>query len=108
VAAVRGELDRLRRDGVTADEVDRAERFLVGTHQVAMQRRAAIANAMAYHEAYGLGWQRWAAYDDTIRAVRPDDVVAAIATYLRDDRAITATVRPRAATPAAAKRSKAR
>ena len=34
-----------------------------------MQRRAAIANAMAYHEAYGLGWQSWADYDDAIRAV---------------------------------------
>jgi zinc protease len=98
VAAVRGELTRLRDDGVTDDEVQRAERYLIGTHQVAMQRRAAIANAMAYHEAYGLGWQQWSGYDDAIRAVRRDDVAAAIATYLRDDRAITATVRPPAAT----------
>ena len=71
-----------------------------------MQRRAAIANAMAYHEAYGLGWKTWADYDDAIRAVTPAAVTAAAATYLRDDRAITATVRPPAATPGAAKRSR--
>jgi len=65
-----------------------------------MQRRAAVANAMAYHEAYGLGWQSWTGYDAAIRAVTPAAVAAAVATYLRDDfRAITATVRPPAATP---------
>ena len=71
-----------------------------------MQRRAAIANAMAYHEAYGLGWQTWADYDAQIRAVTPAQVAAAVAAYLRDDRAITATVRPPVATPAATRRSK--
>ena len=71
-----------------------------------MQRRSAIANAMAYHEAYGLGWQSYAAYDDAINAVTSDDVAAAAKSYLREDRAITATVRPPAATPAAEKKSR--
>jgi zinc protease len=106
VAAVRGELERVRTAGVTADELDRAQRYLIGSHQIAMQRRAAVANAMAYHEAYGLGWQTWTGYDDAIRAVRPADLVTAAATYLRADRMITATVRPPAATPAATRRSK--
>jgi zinc protease len=106
VAGVRAELARLGRDGVTAAEVERAQSYLIGSHQIAMQRRAAVANAMAYHEAYGLGWQSWAGYDAAIRAVTPADVAAAAATYLKDDRAITATVRPPVATPAATRRSK--
>jgi zinc protease len=106
VAAVRAELDHVRKDGITADELARAQSYLVGSHQIAMQRRAAVANAIAYHEAYGLGWKSWAAYDDAIRAVTLADVAAAATTYLRDDRAITATVRPPAKSPAAAKRSK--
>jgi zinc protease len=105
---VRAELARLRAEGVTDDELQRAQSRLIGSHRIAMQRRAAIANAMAYHEAYGLGWQAWTGYDAAIRAVTPDDVAAAAASYLRDDRAITATVRPPAATPAATKRSKLR
>ena len=28
-----------------------------------------VANAIAYHEAYGLGWKTWTSYDDAIRAV---------------------------------------
>jgi zinc protease len=108
VAGVRAELARLRAEGVTDDELQRAQSRLIGSHRIAMQRRAAIANAMAYHEAYGLGWQTWTGYDAAIRAVTPAAVAAAAAAYLRDDRAITATVRPPAATPAATKRSKLR
>ena len=66
----------------------------------------AIANAIAYHEAYGLGWRTWTGYDDAIRAVTVADVAAAAQTYLDPARAITATVRPPAHTPGAAKRSK--
>ncbi len=106
IAAVRAELERVRVAGVTTDEVERARSYLIGSHQISMQRRAAVANAMAYHEAYGLGWQTWAGYDDAIRAVRPADIAAAAATYLRADRAITATVQPPSASPAAKRRSK--
>jgi zinc protease len=106
VAGVNGELARIRDAAPSAEELERAKSYLIGSHQIAMQRRAAIANAIAYHEAYGLGWQSWAAYDDAIRAVSAADVLAAAHTYLRVDRAITATVRPPAATPTAKKRAK--
>jgi zinc protease len=108
VRAVDAELDRVRASGITADELDRAKSYLIGSHQIAMQRRAAVANAIAYHEAYGLGWRTWAGYDDAIRAVTVADVAAAAQRYLAPDRAITATVRPPAKTPAASKKSRAR
>jgi zinc protease len=106
LAGVQQELSHLRDSGITADELDRAKSYLIGSHQIAMQRRSAVANAMAYHEAYGLGWTTWSGYDDAIRAVTADDVAAAARTYLRDDRAVTATVRPPAKTKGAAKRSR--
>ncbi|MEO8553211.1 MAG: insulinase family protein, partial [Kofleriaceae bacterium] len=106
VGAVREQLAKIRTDGITADELARAQSYLVGSHQIAMQRRSAIANAIAYHEAYGLGWTSWSAYDDAIRAVTLADVAAAAQTYLVPDRAITATVRPPLQTPAAAKKSR--
>jgi len=106
VAAIKDELDNIRKDGITDAELSRAQAYLTGSHQVAMQRRAAVANAMAYHEAYGLGWQSWNRYDDAIHAVTRAEVAAAAIAYLRADRAITATVRPRAASPAADKRSR--
>jgi len=106
VAAVRAELDRVRTAGVTPAELDRARSYLIGSHEIAMQRRAAVANAMAYHEAYGLGWQTWSRYADTIHAITTAEVSAAAASYLREDRMITATVRPPVASPAATSRSR--
>jgi zinc protease len=106
LAGVQQELSHVRDSGITADELDRAKSYLIGSHQIAMQRRSAVANAMAYHEAYGLGWTTWSGYDDAIRAVTAADVAAAARTYLRDDRAVTATVRPPAKTKGAAKRSR--
>ncbi len=106
LAAVDEQLARIRRDGITADELERAQSYLVGSHQIAMQRRSAVANAMAYHEAYGLGWQTWSQYDDAIRAVTAADVAAAARAYLREDREVTATVRPKAQTKGAQKRSR--
>jgi zinc protease len=106
VAAVRGELERVRTNGITSDELERARSYLIGSHQIAMQRRSAIANAIAYHEAYGLGWRSWTGYGEAIRAVSAEDVAAAAQSYLRPDRAITATVRPAVQTPGAAKRSR--
>jgi zinc protease len=103
---IRTELERIRTSGVTAAELDRARSYLIGSHEIAMQRRAAVANAMAYHEAYGLGWQTWSKYADAIRAVTPADVAAAANRYLDPNRMITATVRPKAASPAAEKKSK--
>ena len=80
VAGVREQLAQLRADGVTAAEVERAQSYLIGSHRIAMQRRAAVASAMAYHEAYGLGWQAWTDYDAAIRAVTPAAVAQAVAT----------------------------
>lgn len=105
VEAVRAQLDRIRKDGVTAAELDRARSYLIGSHEIAMQRRAAVANAMAYHEAYGLGWQTWSRYAETIRAITPADVAAAAQHYLRPEAMITATIRPPVASPAAQKKS---
>ncbi len=106
--AVTDQLERARTGGVTADELERAKSYLIGSHQIAMQRRAAVANAIAYHEAYGLGWRSWASYDDAIRAVTVTDVAAAAQRYLAPERAITATIRPPAKTPAASKKSRRR
>src|SRR5205823_5169733 len=62
-AAVRGELARAIAGEIGDEEVERAKQYLIGSHQIAMQRRAAIANAIAYHEAYGLDWRTWNEYD---------------------------------------------
>ena len=69
VAAVRGELKRVRDDGITA-ESSSARRLPDRQPPDRDAAAVAVANAIAYYEAYGLGWKSWAGYDDAIRAVR--------------------------------------
>ncbi len=106
VAAIHAEVDRVVADGVSDAEVERAVKYLSGAHAVAMQRRSAIANALAFHEAYGLGWKRWNRYPDDLAKVDADAVAKAARAYLRWDVAVTATVRPPALTKGARKRAK--
>ncbi|MEZ4367737.1 MAG: pitrilysin family protein [Kofleriaceae bacterium] len=108
VALVRAELERVVAEGVAADEVERARRRLVGGHQLALQRRAAIASALAYHDVHGLGWQEWSRYPAHLAAVTTAEVTAAARRYLRWDRAVVAVVRPPSATPGAARRTQPR
>jgi zinc protease len=106
VAAIHAEVDRVVADGVSDAEVARAVKYLTGAHAVAMQRRSAIANALAFHEAYGLGWKAWNRYPDDVAKVDAAAVARAAKTYLRWDVAVTATVRPPAMTKAAKQRAK--
>jgi len=106
VAAIRVEIDRLVADGVSAAEVERAVRHLTGAHAVAMQRRSQIANALAFHEAYGLGWQTWARYAEDLATVDAAAVGKAARRYLDWDVAVTATVRPPAETRGVKQRAK--
>ncbi|RMH41381.1 MAG: insulinase family protein [Deltaproteobacteria bacterium] len=104
--AIRSELRRIVHDKVSDDELRRAQRYLVGAHEIALQRRSAIASAMAFHEVYGLGVDEYARYAAAIDAVTPEDVQRVAATYLDWDAAVVATVRPPAFTPEAARRAR--
>jgi zinc protease len=103
---VRAELGALVADEVSPAELERAKRYLVGTHEISLQRRSSVALTLALHEASGLGYQEYARYSDAIRAVSAADVRRVAARYLDWDLAVTATVRPPHATPEAARRSR--
>jgi zinc protease len=54
VQDLRAALGRVAMGGVAAPEVERARRALVGAHALALQRRSAVAAALARDEALGL------------------------------------------------------
>jgi zinc protease len=102
VLAVRAELARVAADGVTADEVARARNHLAGAHALALQRRSALAGAIALGEAYGQGASAYRRYGDDIQKVTADDVKRVARKYLDSRREVVAVVRPQdPASPAA-------
>ncbi len=103
-AGIKIELARVVDEVVPDDELDRAKRYIVGAHDISLQRRAAMASTLAFHEAYGLGWDEYKRYAAGILAVDAAAVRRVAALYLDWDHAVIATVKPEELTPGAAQR----
>ncbi|HUH01035.1 MAG TPA: pitrilysin family protein [Kofleriaceae bacterium] len=90
--AIRAELNQVIRPGVGPAEVQRAARYLVGTHQIALQRRASLAAAIALNEAYGVGHDYHERYAGEIEAVTVAEVARVARRCFDWDLAVTSIV----------------
>ena len=104
VAAARDELARVVERGVTADEVGRARRYLIGAHAVGLEPRSAIAAALASGEAYGQGPREFRRYGEAIGRITPADVQRVARKFVDPRREVVAVVRPPDDDPAVARR----
>jgi zinc protease len=104
VRAIRDQLRAVVERGITPEELARAQRYLVGTHAIGLQRKSAIAAALAFHEAYGQGWQAYRQYGGHVMKVKAEDVLRIARKYLDPRREVAAVVKPSAAPPATAAR----
>ena len=91
---IREELLRVREDGVTAQEVERAKRYLVGSYEIELQKNSALAAMLAFDERYGLGYDEIASYAQNIVAVTPEMVQHVAHAYLAVDQAAVVIVGP--------------
>ncbi len=103
-AGIREELRKVVEEAVSPDELERAKRYLIGTHDISLQRRSSVASAVAFHEAYGLGYDEYSRYAAAIGEVTPEAIQRVAAEYINWDVAVISTVKPPDLTPAAAKR----
>lgn len=95
--AVRGifrEIERVRAEPVTRDEIERAERYLIGIHDIGLQKNSSRALSVGLDELYGLGYKRSLRYGDAIGGVDRDDVLEVARTYLDPDRSVTSITKP--------------
>jgi len=92
-AAVRRELDRVRAEGATEDEVARAKAYVLGS--LVMDRRSNARHAwyLAFFEVVGAGWDFPERHARAIEVVTPADVQAAARRHLT--RPTTVVLQPR-------------
>lgn len=102
-SGIEDELGKIVATPVPKAELERAKRYLVGAHEISLQRRAALASTLAFHEAYGVGWDEYRRYAPGILAVSAADVQRVAQKYLDRAHAIIAVVKPEEATPVLAK-----
>jgi zinc protease len=91
------ELRKVRDAKVSTSELRRAQRYLIGTHAISLQRLSPRAATLAFDECYGLGYDHTEHYPKYILAVTREDVEEVARRYLDLDRYALSIVRPSAA-----------
>ncbi|HTB56649.1 MAG TPA: pitrilysin family protein [Polyangia bacterium] len=94
VAAIRVALAEVAAGGVAAAEVERAARRLGGLRALALRGEAAIADALATDEAYGLPLMSYRRLPAALTRVTATDVARAARRFIDPQRETIAVVRP--------------
>lgn len=94
-AAVWSHLERLRTERVEPDELLRTKRYLVGSHDISLQRKSALAASIAFGACYGLGADEHRRYGAAVEAVSSERLLAVARRIFDPARAVVAVVGPR-------------
>ena len=94
VAALRAALAEVAAKGVAAAEVERAARRLGGLRALVLRGEAAIADALATDEAYGLPLMTYRQLPATLARVTAPDIARAARRFIDPKRETIAVVRP--------------
>jgi zinc protease len=95
--ALRGiyaEVDRLRGDGVTAEELERAKVYLIGNHDIGLQKNSSRAMSFGLDELYGFGYRKTLEYSDAISEIGREDIMRIIETYFVPQTSIVSVTTP--------------
>ncbi|MGI0150141.1 MAG: M16 family metallopeptidase, partial [Thermoplasmata archaeon] len=74
IASIRAEIDRLRTEPFTSEEIRDGKDNQIGSLIVSMERNAEVAAELHRMEYYGLGMGFLERYEDIVRELRPDRV----------------------------------
>ena len=88
------ELRRLVDDPLSAEELDRAKRYLVGNHAIDRQRSSARSASLALDGRYGLGTDAAFRYPEQVAALTSDDLLRVAQRILRFDSRVEASICP--------------
>jgi zinc protease len=91
---IRRELARIIEKGVPRADLERVQRHLIGNEAIGLQRRSALAATLAFHEAYGLGWDAYRRYTGRIAAVQVADLQRVAQKYWDPRREVLTVVGP--------------
>jgi zinc protease len=94
IEAVLRELKKVREEGVTEEEVDRAKKYLIGNFEIGLQTNGAQANQMSLDELYGFGFDHYQKYPLEIQKVTKEDVNRVAKQYFNLESYVIAIIKP--------------
>ena len=94
IEGMKEQLELLLAEGVSDEEIERAQSFLVGSFEIGLQENSAQAAKISFDELYGIGWEEYNKYPEKIYAVTKEDVLAAAQKYIDLNKYTIAIVKP--------------
>ena len=94
IDGMKEQLELLLKEGVTDEELARAQTYLVGSFEIGLQQNSAQAAKITFDELYGIGWEEYNSYPEKIYAVTKEDVLNAARKYINLDKYTIAIVKP--------------
>ena len=88
------EIQKLAREGLTADELTRAKEKLIGQQEIRNQSEDTFAYMTALDELYGLGFNYYKELNKNVEAVTLDDIKRVANKYFENQPDVLAIVRP--------------
>ena len=88
------ELKKVREEGLTEKEVERAKKYLIGNFEIGLQTNGAQANQFSLDELYGLGFDHYQKYTQEIEKVSREDVHRVAKHYFNLEAYAIAVIRP--------------
>jgi zinc protease len=88
------EISKLASEGLTAEELARAKKKLIGQQQIANQSNDSFGYMAALDELYGLGFTHYQTLERDVEAVSLEDIRRAAAKYFQNQPYVLAIVRP--------------
>lgn len=93
--AIETELKKIITTPVPSEELEKTKNHLVGTYELELQRNSGLAQAFAFDELYGQGYQEVFRYPEKILKVSPKDILAVAKKYINLERAVVSIVKPK-------------
>jgi len=94
IQGVLRELRRVKEEGLTEDEVERAKRYLIGNFEIGLQTNGSQANHISLDELYGMGYDHYQKYPQEIQKVSKEDVHRVAQKYFNLEAYTLAIIRP--------------
>lgn len=94
IQGVLRELKKVKEEGLTEEEVDRAKKYLIGNFEIGLQTNGAQASQISLDELYGVGFDHYKKYPREIEKVTRGDVHRVAKKYFDLDSHAIAIIRP--------------
>jgi zinc protease len=94
IEAVLRELKKVKDEGLSEEEVERAKKYLIGNFEIGLQTNGAQANQMSLDELYGFGFDHYQKYPQEIEKVTKEDVNRVAQKYFNLEAYVLSIIRP--------------